>query len=148
MYTEVQVMDEIREAIVIANSGEGEDRIRREGCPSVVRGNTNFAGLHGRGASFAYPLQPGPATLVSLTPMKRGVKAFRLVVAEGTILDDSLPDSGALAGFFRFQNADAWSAYERWLEAGPVHHAATTTGHWSAELEMVARILDLEFVSI
>lgn len=145
MYTEVQVMDEKRKAIVIANSGEGEDGIRRKGSKAIVRGNANFKGVHGRGASFAYPLQPGPATLVSFTPVKGG---YRLIVAEGQILKDTLPDAGALAGFFRFNDRDLHRAYARWMEAGAVHHAATTLGHRADELRAIAELLKIEFTQI
>ena len=145
MYTEVQVMDEEREAVVIANSGEGEDGIRRKGCPAAVRGNTNFSGTHGRGASFAYPLRPGPATMVSFTPTRT---SFRLIVAEGEIMEEPLPDAGALAGFFRFAHTDLLTGYRQWLEAGVVHHAATSPGHWNEEIGRVAELIDVELISI
>jgi len=148
MYTEVQVMDEQRRAIVIANSGEGEDGIRRKRYKSTIVGNTNFTGVHGRGASFAYPLASGPATIVSLTPTPKGDKPYRLIVAEGRILEDRLPDTGSLAGFFRFEQEDIYAAYTRWLQAGPVHHAATTPGHWVDELADVADLLDIECCKI
>jgi L-arabinose isomerase len=148
MYTEVQVMDEKRKTIVIANSGEGEDGIRRKDSKSIVRGNTNFTGVHGRGASFAYSLQPGAATIISFTPSPKSTRPFRLIVAEGEILRESLPDAGALAGFFRFKNADLHTGYTRWLEAGAVHHAATTLGHWSRELKAVAELLNIDFIEI
>lgn len=148
MYTEVQVMDEKRRAIVIANSGEGEDAIRRAGSKSQVRGNTNFNGAHGRGASFAYPLKPGPATVISFTPSPKSAKPFRLIVAEGMILKEPLPDAGALAGFFRFAHTDLHDGYTRWLEAGAVHHAATATGHWAHELAAAAELLNIECVRI
>ena len=145
MYTEVQVMDEHRNAIVIANSGEGEEGIRREGCPAVVIGNTNFRGIHGRGASFAYPLAPGPATVLSFTPT---AGKYRLIVAEGEILEATLPDTGALAGFFRFAHTDLHTGYTRWMEAGAVHHAATTKGHWNREIAEVAEWMGFELISI
>jgi len=148
MYTEVQVMDEKRRAVVIANSGEGEDALRRKGCHSIVRGNTNFKGVHGRGASFAYPLEAGPATIVSLTPTPNHARPFRLIAAEGEILDEPLPDAGSLAGFFRFAHTDLHDGYTRWLEAGAVHHAGTTSGHWSREISEVAALLKMEFVGI
>ena len=148
MYTEVQVMDEQRRAIVIANSGEGEDGIRSKRFKSSVVGNTNFTGVHGRGASFAYPLASGPATIVSLTPTPKSRRPYRLVVAEGRILEDRLPDTGSLAGFFQFKQGDMHTAYTRWLEAGPVHHAATTPGHWSDELADVADLLEIEFCKV
>ena len=59
-------------------------------------------------------------TLVPNSP-----KAYRLIVAEGEVLEDTLPDAGALAGFFRFNSDDMQDAYARWMEAGAVHHAAT-----------------------
>jgi len=148
MYTEVQVMDERRNAVVIANSGEGEPGLCRPGVPCRLRGNTNFKGTHGRGLSFAHPLAPGPATLVSFTPTPAGPKPFRLVVAEGEILDETLPDVGALAGFFRFGGASLTDAYTRWLEAGAVHHAATAPGHWARALRDVAGWLGLECVRV
>jgi L-arabinose isomerase len=148
MYTEVQVMDEKRGAIVIANSGEGEDGIRRAGCQSNVMGNKNFKGVHGWGASFAYPLKPGPATIVSFTPSPKQAKPYQLIVAEGEILKERLPDAGGLAGFFRFAHADLHEGYTRWLEAGPVHHAGTTTGHWARELAAAAELLNVGFVKI
>jgi L-arabinose isomerase len=40
------------------------------------------------------------------------------------------------------------AAYTRWLQAGPVHHAATTPGHWADELAAMADMLDIEFCSI
>jgi L-arabinose isomerase len=152
MYTEVQVMDEKRKAIVIANSGEGEDGIRRKGSKAIVRGNTNFKGVYGRGASFAYPLQAGPATVVSFSPIHplphSPTLPYRLIIAEGEILRETLPDAGALAGFFRFKNTDLHTAYTRWLEAGAVHHAATTLGHWARELKSVCELLHIELVEV
>lgn len=148
MYTEVQVMDEARGAVVIANSGEGEPGLCRSRHRCSLRGNTNFSGLHGRGLSFAHALEPGPATLVSFTPSPAGPRAFRLIVAEGEILDEILPDAGALAGFFRFRGLGLHEGYTRWLEAGPVHHAATTRGHLSSALRDVAGWLGIEFVAI
>jgi len=152
MYTEVQVMDEKRKAIVIANSGEGEDGIRRKGSKAVVRGNTNFKGVHGRGASFAYPLHPGPATVISFSPIHplphSSTLPYRLICAEGEILRETLPDAGALAGFFRFKNTALHTGYTRWLEAGAVHHAATTLGHWSRELKSLCELLNIEFVQV
>ena len=111
----------------------------------MVMGNTNFRGTHGRGASFAYPLEPGPATIISFTPVPEN---YRLIAAEGEIIAESLPDAGALAGFFRFSHTDLHTGYTRWLEAGAVHHAATALGHWSGEISDIAEQLSFEFEAI
>lgn len=147
LYTEIQVMDGKRDAVLLANSGEGDVRICRAGADCTLRGNSNFKGAHGRGLAHHFPLQDGPATVASLTPTPGGPKPFRLVVAEGRILEET-PQSESLTGYFRFQSSPMVRAYKCWLEAGPVHHAATTTGHWAGELATLAGWLNLEFVEI
>jgi L-arabinose isomerase len=146
LYTEVQVLDEVRGAIVLANSGEAADGLRAPGSPVRLAGNANFRGLHGRGASFAYPIAPGPATVVSLTPV--GENGFRLVAMEGEILGEPLPDTGAITGFFRFSHTTSHDGYRRWIEAGPVHHAATACGHQTGRLCSLACLMGWEIVTI
>ncbi len=147
LYTEIQVMDEQRDALLLANSGEGDPGICRRGADCSLRGNSNFKGVEGHGLSYHFPLQNGPATVVSFTPTPSGPNPFRLIVAEGWILEET-PKSESLTGYFRFQTSPQAQAYTCWLEAGPVHHAATTTGHWARDLETLAGWLNLEFVKI
>lgn len=146
LYTEVQVLDEERGAIVLANSGEAADGLRAPESPAVLTGNANFRGLHGRGASFAYPLAAGPVTVISLTPV--GGSGFHLVCMEGEILSEPLPDTGAITGFFRPARAGLHETYRRWISAGPVHHAATCRGHLSPELGRLAGLMGWQCTSI
>jgi len=146
LYTEVQVLDEKRDAIVLANSGEAADGLRAGGSPVRMAGNANFRGLHGRGASFAYPLAAGPATVVSLTPC--GDSGFHLVVMEGEILPEPLPDTGAITGFFRFSHSSPHDGYRRWIEAGPVHHAATARGHHAGRLRSLAAMMGWKITTV
>ena len=146
LYTEVQVLDEVREAIVLANSGEAADGLRREGAPVRLLGNTNFKGVHGRGASFAYPIAAGPVTVVSLTPI--GDDGFHLIAMEGAILPEPLPDTGAITGFFQFAHTRLHSGYRRWIEAGPVHHAATARGHHAEALHSLAQLLGWKITTL
>ena len=146
LYTEVQVLDEVRRAIVLANSGEAADGLRAPGSPVRLLGNANFRGIHGRGASFAYPIAPGPTTVASLTPI--GESGFRLIAMEGEILQEPLPDTGAITGFFRFSHTTHHDGYRRWIEAGPVHHAATARGHQATRLRSLARLMGWEIVTI
>ncbi len=146
LYTEVQVLDEVRRAIVLANSGEAADGLRAPGSPVRLLGNANFRGLHGRGASFAYPIAPGPATVVSLTPI--GHNGFRLIAMEGEILEEPLPDTGAITGFFQFSHTTLHEGYRQWIEAGPVHHAATARGHQAGRLRSLASLMRWEIFTI
>lgn len=146
LYTEVQVFDQVRKAIVLANSGEAAFGLQRKASSCRLVGNTNFKGLHGRGASFAYPLQNGPATVFSITPI--GASDFRLIAMQGEILEESLPDTGAITGFFQPESLGYLSAYEKWIQAGPVHHAATICGHHANNLSAVAEFLDWQYHNI
>lgn len=146
VYTEVQVLDERREAIVLANSGEAADGLRAPDAPAMIVGNANFRGVHGRGASFAYPLAAGPATVASLTPT--GDRGFRLIAMEGEILAERLPDTGAITGFFRPAHAGLHEAYRKWIEAGVVHHAATCRGHAAPLFRDLARLMGWEFTLV
>lgn len=148
LYTEVQIVDAARNAVVVSNSGEGEESMRREEHRSTIRPCTNFSGACGRGASFAYPIRSGPATLVSFTPTPRGAKPFRVIAAEGEVLADLLPEIGSVAGLFRFASGDVHDAYTRWLEAGAVHHAATAAGCHARELAEICELVNAEFVGV
>lgn len=146
LYTEVQVLDEGRNAIVLANSGESAESLCRGGEPIRLAGNSNFRGLHGRGASFAYPLAEGPVTVASLSPV--GGSGFRLIVMEGEILSEPLPDTGAITGFFRPSHLPLHQAYRAWVEAGAVHHAATASGHLAASFQDLAGLLRWQITTI
>lgn len=146
LYTEVQVLDERRGAVVLANSGEAADGLRADGAPVRMAGNANFCGLHGRGASFSYPLAAGPSTVVSFTPC--GDSGFHLVVMEGEILPEPLPDTGAITGFFQFSHTSPHDGYRRWIEAGPVHHAATACGHHAVQLRSLADMMGWKITAI
>jgi L-arabinose isomerase len=146
VYTEVQVLDERRGAIVLANSGEAADGLRAPDAAAVLVGNANFRGVHGRGASFAYPLAAGPATVASLTPA--GARGFHLVAMEGEILAERLPDTGAITGFFRPAHAPLHEAYRQWITAGVVHHAATCRGHAASRFRDLARLMGWTFTLV
>lgn len=146
LYTEVQVLDEVRHAIVLANSGESAESLGRAEATIRLAGNSNFRGLHGRGASFAYPLAEGPVSVVSLSPV--GQNGFRLIVMEGEILPEPLPDTGAITGFFRPSHLPLHQAYRAWVEAGAVHHAATARGHLGASLQDLAGLLRWQITTI
>jgi len=146
LYTEVQVLDEERNAIVLANSGESAESLCRAGAPIRLAGNSNFRGLHGRGASFAYPLADGPVTVASLSPV--GESGFHLIVMEGEILPEPLPDTGAITGFFRPSHLPLHQAYRAWVEAGAVHHAATASGHLAASFQNLAGLLRWQITTI
>ena len=49
---------------------------------------------------------------------------------------------------FRFSGFGVVSAYERWCEAGAVHHIAIAPGEWVEHLKLVSLLSGFEFIEI
>jgi L-arabinose isomerase len=143
VYGELDLVDRVHDIVLLANGGEG-DFAAAHGEVTIA-GNENFEGLHGRGASLRFAIAPGPATIVSFTPMGVG---YRLVIGEGEILEKRLPHLGVFHAAFRFRGVRADCAFERWCEAGAVHHIAIAPGQWKAELARIARFSNFESIAI
>src|SRR5215472_9578658 len=63
IYGELDLVDEARAVVLVANGGEGDFRAAAGGVR--IAGNENFAGLCGRGASLSFKAFQGPATILS-----------------------------------------------------------------------------------
>ena len=145
IYGELDLVDEGRDLVLLANGGEGH--FGAAIGPVTIAGNENFTGLHGRGASLRFAPFRGPATMLSFTPLA-GDARYRIVAAEGTLEASPPTRLGVFHAAFRFSGLGAVSAYEQWCEAGAVHHIAISPGQWSAHLKLLARMSGFEFVEI
>jgi L-arabinose isomerase len=143
IYGELDLVDEARDFVLLANGGEG-DCSAAEGSARIV-GNENFSGLHGRGASLQFEPFRGEATILSFTPAGAG---YRLVAAEGALEPAPPTGLGLFHAAFRFRGGGVASAYEKWCEAGAVHHIAISPGLWIGQLRYVARFWGFDFVEI
>lgn len=142
IYGELDFVDTAADVVVIANGGEG-DFTTAHG-PAELIGNENFAGLHGRGASVKMHMAPGPATLLSFTPIN-STSRYRMVVGSGSLVD--LPISGlqVLHQAFRLHGLAADRAFEQWCDAGAAHHLALAPGNHVEELRLFAALMDFDF---
>jgi L-arabinose isomerase len=145
IYGELDLVDPDKNLVLLANGGEGD--FSAAVGPVSIAGNENFRGLHGRGASLRFDPFEGPATLLSFTPLARA-GAYRMVMAEGELVRVELSRLGVFHAAFRFEQLCAETAFERWCEAGAVHHLAIAPGRWQGELKRVARISGFEAVAI
>lgn len=145
IYGELDLVDEARDLVLLANGGEGH--FGAAIGPVTIAGNENFAGLHGRGASLRFPPFRGPATILSFTPLG-GDARYRMIAAEGTLEAAPPTRLGVFHAAFRFHGLGAVSAYEQWCEAGAVHHIAIAPGQWSAHLKLLARMSGFELIEI
>jgi L-arabinose isomerase len=145
IYGELDLVDRERDLVLLANGGEGH--FGAAIGPVTIAGNENFAGLHGRGASLRFTSFRGPATILSFTPLA-GDSRYRMIAAEGTLEAAPPTRLGVFHAAFRFRGLDAVSAYERWCEAGAVHHIAIAPGEWAEHLALLALLSGFELVEI
>jgi L-arabinose isomerase len=143
IYGELDMVDPVRNLVLLANGGEGHFAAAANGVGLV--GNENFEGLHGRGAALEFEPRSGDTTILSFTPLGRGQ---RLICADGGLSTIDLPNLRVFHAGFRFGALPAAHAFERWCEAGAVHHLALAPGHWSGVLREVARMRGFEFIEI
>ncbi len=147
IYAELDVVDYCRESWFIANSGELDFSAASPAEPIYIRGNENFKGRRGRGASFDAVIKEGPATLLSFTPTPQGTSPYRLVAARGEITNERFNDFHSVHGLMKVRSAE--KDFRSWCEAGAVHHAALITSDIMPQLETLCRAWKpIEFVAV
>ncbi|HEY6760546.1 MAG TPA: L-fucose/L-arabinose isomerase family protein [Baekduia sp.] len=137
-FTEMYAMDFARDAILMSHMGEGNWALAR--ADRQVRLIKRPLGIGGLGdpPTFLFQYRPGPCTLATLVALE-GTR-FRLVVAEGEILEtDELPALEMPYGFFR-PASGVRSCMDAWLRLGGPHHQVLNPGRhadaWRAFCEV------------
>jgi len=147
-FTEMFTMDFAHNAILMMHMGEGNWRMARRDEPvHVVRSSLNeILAVRLAPLLLAFSLEPGAATLVSLTTVDRG--KMRLVVTEGEVLDH--PYIAALQRpHYKFRpGGDLCDFLTHFSEAGGSHHQAMAYGHWARTVEKIAGLLGVECVQV
>jgi L-arabinose isomerase len=125
-FTEMYAMDFARDAILMSHMGEGNWALAREDRPvRLIKRPLGIGGL-GDPPTFLFQYRPGPCTLATLVALE-GTR-FRLVVAEGEILEsDELPALEMPYGFFR-PDSGVRGCMDAWLRFGGPHHQVLNPG--------------------
>jgi L-arabinose isomerase len=131
--------------MLIAAGGEGDPAWADTSRPVRVEPNEHYPGHNGPGAALSFQLEPGPATVLSLTPTGRG---WLLAWATGEVVEARYARMGGPNGMFRFDSGSADEAGARWIASGATHHNALASGRLDLELPVVARMLGLEEVRV
>lgn len=142
-YCEPYAADLEAGALLLGSAGEGDPRWARSGTLSVVA-NHHYPGAAGVGASLSYGFEPGPATLLSLSPVADG---WALAWLEGEVADKWHPRMAAPNGMFHI-GGDPGAIVERWIASGATHHAALAPGHVGESLRHVSRLLGMQAVDV
>jgi len=141
-FTEMYAMDFPRDAILMSHMGEGNWRLARTDRPvRLIKRPLGIGGL-GDPPTFLFQYRPGPATLATLTPL--GGERFRLVVAEGEIVDtDELPRLEMPYGHFR-PASGVKRCMDAWLRLGGPHHQVLHPGHHVDSWEVFCELAGVE----
>jgi L-arabinose isomerase len=144
-FTEMYAMDFTRDAILMSHMGEGNWALAREDRPvRLIKRPLGIGGL-GDPPTFLFQYRPGPCTLATLVALE-GTR-FRLVVAEGEILDsDELPALEMPYGLFR-PDSGVRGCMDAWLRLGGPHHQVLNPGRHANAWEAFCEAAGVEFTT-
>ena len=102
--------------------------------------NRHYPGARGNGIGLTFPLRLGPATLLSLSPVRSG---WVLVWATGEVTESRYEEMRGPNGMFRFDNGPIAEATSRWIASGATHHNALAPGRLDVEIPALAAALGI-----
>jgi len=147
LYAELYALDRPGDWVLAANGGEGDTGAARAGSVRLLP-EAHYLGVHGAGVAVAFEHEPGPVTLASLTPLDSARGQWRLILADGEVIDSRHRAMEGPNGMVRIDGFAALPAYQAWCEAGASHHVAVTPGRWSRVLARAATYLGIESLII
>jgi L-arabinose isomerase len=144
-FTEMYAMDFPRNAVLMSHMGEGNWALAREDRPvRLIKRPLGIGGLDDP-PTFLFQYQTGPATLATLAAV--GGERFRLVVAEGEVLDsDELPALEMPYGLFR-PDTGVRQCMDAWLRFGGPHHQVLNPGRQAAAWRLFCEATGIEFAA-
>lgn len=145
-FTEMYAMDFERNAILQSHMGEGNWKVARKDRPvRLIDRPLGIGGLDNP-PTVLFQGEPGPATLVSLVALAS--ETYRLVVAQGDILDTEELPTVEMPYFFFRPLSGATGCMDGWLKNGGTHHQVLHLGdvrpRWKAFCEMTG----IEYVEV
>jgi L-arabinose isomerase len=145
-FTEMYAMDFPSDSVLMSHMGEGNWRLAREDRPvRLIKRPLGIGGL-GDPPTFLFQYRTGPATLATLVSL--GGERFRLLVAEGQILDsDELPNLEMPYGRFR-PDSGLRPCLNAWLRLGGPHHQVLHPGRRSEAWSVFAELAGLELAQV
>jgi L-arabinose isomerase len=145
-FTEMYAMDFPSDSVLLSHMGEGNWRLARKDRPvRLIKRPLAIGGLADP-PTFLFQYRPGPATLATLVAL--GGERFRLLVAEGEVLDsDELPNLEMPYGRFR-PDAGVRACMDAWLRLGGPHHQVLNPGHRSQAWGTFGELAGLEIAQV
>jgi L-arabinose isomerase len=145
-FTEMYAMDFKRDAVLQSHMGEGNWKVaRRDRRVRLIDRPLGIGGLDNP-PTVLFQAQPGPATLASLVAATG--EQYRLVVAQGEILDtEELPNVEMPYFFYRPQSGTT-NCLNGWLRNGGTHHQVLHLGDVRARWQAFCTFLGIEYAEV
>jgi L-arabinose isomerase len=145
-FTEMYAMDFARDAALQSHMGEGNWKVARRGVkPKLIDRPLGIGGLDNP-PTVLFQAEPGPATLVSLVSL--GGDAYRLVVAQGTILDTEELPTVEMPYFFFRPLTGVTECLNGWLKNGGTHHQVLHLGDVRPRWKAWCDLAGVEYVEV
>jgi L-arabinose isomerase len=140
-FTEMYAMDFPSDSLLMSHMGEGNWALARDDRPvRLIKRPLGIGGLDDP-PTFLFQYATGPATLATLVSLEG---RFRLVVAEGEILDtEELPALEMPYGFFR-PDTGVRGCMDAWLRLGGPHHQVLNPGRRGADWAVFCELAGIE----
>lgn len=145
-FTEMYAMDFPSDSVLMSHMGEGNWRVARDDEPvRLIKRPLGIGGLDDP-PTIVFRYRPGPATLASLVSL--GGEDFRLVVAQGEVIDaPALPSLEMPYGQFRPESG-VRDCMDAWLRAGGTHHMVMNTGARAEDWKVLCALAGIEYVRV
>ena len=145
-FSEMYMMDFKRNAILFCHAGEGNWATARRDCkPRLVDRYFGEGGL-GNPPTPIFTPEPGPATVCTLTHVSGD--CFRLICSLGEITDDHGLDACDMPYLFFRPESGVQSCVTAWLEQGGGHHEVILPGNQQKRLQLLCKMLNVEYVAV
>lgn len=145
-FTEMYAMDFERESMLMSHMGEGNWKVSRNDEPVRLANRELGIGDLNNPPTTVFRADPGPATIVSLVHLTG--EEFRLVVAQGEVLDSQKYPTIEMPYFHFKPNSGLRACNDGWLRAGGTHHQTLLQGDQRQKWKMLCRILGIEYVEV
>lgn len=144
LYSECYAPDLASGLMLVAGGGEGDPAWADEAGVTLTA-NRHYPGERGAGSSIDYRVRLGPATLLSLSPVRDG---WVLAWAPGEVVESRYRRMRGPNAMFRFDSGEIADATSRWIASGATHHNALAPGRLDVEAPALAAALGIREVRV
>ncbi|HYW36008.1 MAG TPA: L-fucose/L-arabinose isomerase family protein [Balneolaceae bacterium] len=145
-FTEMYAMDFERNSVLMSHMGEGNWKVAREDEPVRLANRELGIGDLDNPPTTVFRAEPGPATIASLVHLTG--EDFRLVVAQGNIMDSVKYPTIEMPYFHYQPDSGVQACMDHWLKSGGTHHQTLLLGDHRRQWKMLCRILNIEYVEV